>query len=612
MAVEELFQKLEEQLEGEEYNEALETSDAILAEESDNAEASKSKVYCLTNLSKWEDVIGITENNKEFGAERAYALYRLNRYEEAKKMLNGLNHPIVQALEPQIDYRMGEYTECVDYYKNQLKTAKEDRNALAVNLLASMVSGEPDQKELIPVAKEFLNTSYETNFNLACGYLDTGALDQAMDSLDEARAILVKDLKEDDKDADIDNNREIAVIDIQRAVVWQRQGQLEQAHQTYDRILKIKPEDSQGEIDITALAVAANNLTSLRDTGKNLFDSLKQINKASKESLADKLTVKQTISIGVNKVILLVQAKRIKDAKEQLSSLQSKYADNPRVKIAEACVAHGEKKPKKVEEILKTSSSPLCVLALAQLYATQGDHQKASDMLEKLGMEERTRSDILDAILSLRLRKNDIAESLKILKDAIAFVEKKNEGLEGVLRVAMKWVGKLKSQEFAASIYRQFLEQVDGTDARALSGLAEYATDPEEALQYVRKLKVPSWKHIDAEELELMEIPKIVRKKKDDKKGDVNVPKKRKNKIRYPKNFDPAKPGPPPNPERWLPKYERAEYKKRMAKKNKGLIRGPQGSSVGGEEVSKNKGPSTAHVEVASSEVPRKRKGKKR
>ena len=32
-------------------------------------------------------------------------------------------------------------------------------------------------------------------------------------------------------------------------------------------------------------------------------------------------------------------------------------------------------------------------------------------------------------------------------------------------------------------------------------------------------------------------------------------------KIRYPKGFDPENPGPPPDPERWLPKRERSEFK---------------------------------------------------
>ena len=41
----------------------------------------------------------------------------------------------------------------------------------------------------------------------------------------------------------------------------------------------------------------------------------------------------------------------------------------------------------------------------------------------------------------------------------------------------------------------------------------------------------------------------------------LKAKKKNNKKPRYPKGFDPENPGPKPNPERWLPKYERKEFK---------------------------------------------------
>ena len=39
--------------------------------------------------------------------------------------------------------------------------------------------------------------------------------------------------------------------------------------------------------------------------------------------------------------------------------------------------------------------------------------------------------------------------------------------------------------------------------------------------------------------------------------------KRRKRKPKLPKGFDPANPGPKPDPERWLPKWQRSDFKKK-------------------------------------------------
>lgn len=49
--------------------------------------------------------------------------------------------------------------------------------------------------------------------------------------------------------------------------------------------------------------------------------------------------------------------------------------------------------------------------------------------------------------------------------------------------------------------------------------------------------------------------------------AEIFIPKKRKRVVRYPKNFDPKNPGPEPDAERWLPKWQRSRYKKYAKKK---------------------------------------------
>lgn len=165
------------------------------------------------------------------------------------------------------------------------------------------------------------------------------------------------------------------------------------------------------------------------------------------------------------------------------------------------------------------------------------------------------------------------------------------------------------------------MEKIDGSDTEALCGLVQAlaSSDPERAEQYAQRLKVPSYDHLDGEELEKAAIPKIDKSLKRSKEAEKEVAeeketegedqkeekaakakKKRKRKIRYPKNFDPENPGPPPDPERWLPKRERAEFKKRMRKRDKALLRGPQGAMVVDDQAFRKQGPSTAQIEVSS------------
>ena len=145
-------------------------------------------------------------------------------------------------------------------------------------------------------------------------------------------------------------------------------------------------------------------------------------------------------------------------------------------------------------------------------------------------------------------------------------------------------------------------------------------TEPEMAERYAARIVGPDTIELDAEELEFAPLPKVVKTKEKEAEAaaaeaggaEPVKKKKKKRKIRYPKGFDPENPGPPPDPERWLPKHERAEFKKRMKKKDKNLLRGPQGAVGATEDAFRVKGPSTAQMEVAADAAPRKQKSKKK
>lgn len=575
---------------------------------------------------------------KSFAFERAYCLYRLNRFQEALSVLSEGSpgeEDRRKRLEAQVRYRMGDYDACAEMYESLYEEAPEDVGLL-VNAMASRVSGDR-AREAIKLASEaeaLLESSYELCFNLACAHIEEGRLADAEVRLQEAENICVAELLQADELAESDaalleDHEELAAIHVQRGLLLQRRGTPEakaQASDLYNRVLKHRT-GKAGEVDITVLAVACNNVVSLRSEGKSLFDSLKRINMASKESLEHKLTRKQTIEISINKCLLLMQAHKMEEAKRELHRLREAYPSHPRVAIVQAAIAYREKKAKGCEEALQAylaehPGSEEVLLCLAQLQEQQHRHEKAAEALAQLPRSSRVQPRTLESIVALHRRQKSNDKAVACLREAIEYWtgpdgNEDEETLASVLRIAARLAMQLKDKVFAAEAFQLYLEKVDGSDVEALCGLVQAlaSTDSEKAEQYAQRLRVPDYAHLDPEELELAPIPKVAattmpkRKEKaggsaedteqDGPEAKDKKKRKRKKKIRYPKNFDPANPGPPPDPERWLPKRERAEFKKKIRKRDKNLARGPQGSMPVDDTAFRKQGPSTAQVEVA-------------
>lgn len=91
---------------------------------------------------------------------------------------------------------------------------------------------------------------------------------------------------------------------------------------------------------------------------------------------------------------------------------------------------------------------------------------------------------------------------------------------------------------------------------------------------------------MDPEELERQgaaALPKRLTKRAaaEEAAGEKPRPKKKsKHKPVLPKGFDPTNPGPPPDPERWLPRRERSSFKPKKKDKKKLDVRGSQGAVV--------------------------------
>jgi signal recognition particle subunit SRP72 len=598
------------------------------------------KLFAMLNLSRWSDALQLCDKFVQpdgVAFEKAYCLYRLNRFQDSLDALSACSEAWgASRLEAQVRYRMGDYENCASLYE-KLYEEDEEESGLLVNAVASYVSGDRPRKAIDLLKDQDLGTSYELSFNLACALIDENQLSAADERLQEAKSICTaeimkaEELSEEDQST-LEDHEDLAGIHVQRACVLQRQGFKDEASEIYSQVLKQRNK-GQAEVDVTVLAVACNNSVTLRSDGRSLFDSLKRINIASKESLEQKLTKKQSLEIAVNKCLLLAQAHKLDEARRETNKLKETHPGHPQIAIVQAAIAHAEKKPKVSEEILTSflteqPGSEEVLLAMSQLFETQQRFEKAAEALSQLPIKLRARPRTLQAIVALHIRQKNPKAAVVSIREAIDFWTKEGseheDTLASILQVAMKL--DLKDSAFAAEIFQLYLEKIDGSDTEALCGLVQAlaSSDPEQAERYAQRLQVPEYNHLDPEELETAAIPKIDKslkrskesgeaKEKEDGEDEEpaegakpkKAPRKRKRKIRYPKNFDPENPGPPPDPERWLPKHERAEFKKRMRKRDKALARGPQGSMPVDDQAFRKQGPSTAQIEVTSDDKTR-------
>lgn len=122
-------------------------------------DALQTKLFLLLQTEQYDDALSLirdADRHSDFAFEKAYALYRLQREEEAASVLaemkkNQGDHRGVSHLEAQLNYRQGSYQTSLDLYNELMETAdpqSEEYSDVLTNLTAS-------QKHL-----DFINTGF--------------------------------------------------------------------------------------------------------------------------------------------------------------------------------------------------------------------------------------------------------------------------------------------------------------------------------------------------------------------------------------------------------------------------------------------------------------------
>ncbi|PKA57689.1 hypothetical protein AXF42_Ash016735 [Apostasia shenzhenica] len=599
--LEDLFSSLHRHAQNFEYEQAFKVADQVLKIAPGDEDAMRCKIVALIKSDAIDKALSAMQASEGLSIDlrffKAYCLYRQNKLQEALDSLSDQERsPMVLQLESQILYRLGKMDACMQSYE-KLQKFKIDSLDLKTNIIAALISAgrSTEVHGMMDTLKVKASNSFELAYNTACSLIEKKKYSEAENQLLSARRIGQEMLMDEDY-ADDEIETELAPIAVQLAYIQQLLGNKKEAIEAYIGII------NRNLADASSLAIATNNLISLRGT-KDASDSLKKLDRFIEKvdgsslfklssGLDFKLSQRQRESLYSNRVLLLLQANRVDQAQELVSALPLMFPDSLMPILLKAALLVKEKKIPKAEEILAQfankfpeKSMPI-LLARAQIAAAAGHFQSAADSLSMIP-EICHMPATVATLVSLKERANDFGGAAAVFDSTIEWWKNlmtEDNKLNVIMPEAASFKLNHGHEEEAFRLFEELVKN-HGNNTEALVGLITTAarTDLSKAEFYEKQLReLPGLKGINVAGLEKTSGAKHVEGvnagkvevSEDAKKGKT---KKRKRKPRYPKGFDPANPGPPPDPERWLPKRERSSY--RPKRKDKRVqVRGSQGS----------------------------------
>lgn len=560
------------------------------------------KVVALIKADNIDDALSTIQSSQKFTCDfnylKAYCLYRQNRLDEALEALKiQENNPATMLLKSQILYRSGEMDACVEFYQ---KLQKSKIDSLEINFVAGLISAgrASEVQKTLDLLRVKATSSFELAYNTACSLAEMNKYTEAEQLLLTARRIGQETLT-DDNFAEDDIEIELAPIAVQLAYVQQLLGNTQEAFGAYTDIIK------RNLADESSFAVAVNNLVALKGP-KDVNDSLKKLDRIKEKDMQNfqlarvldlRLSPKQREAIYANRVLLLLHANKMDQARELVAALPDMFPDSVMPLLLQAAVLVRENKAGKAEELLGQfaeklpDKSKIILLARAQVAAAANHPFIAAESLAKIPDIQRMPATVA-TLVALKERAGDIDGAAAVLDSAIKWwlnAMTEDNKLSVIMQEAASFKLRHGREEDASHLFEELVKTHGSIEA--LVGLVTTSAhvDVDKAESYEKRLKpLPGLNGVDVDSLEKTSGAKHVESASyfevneahGEGKNKDKAKKKRKRKPRYPKGFDPANPGPPPDPERWLPKRERSSYRPRRKDKRAAQVRGSQGAVV--------------------------------
>ena len=621
---------------------------AVLRLVPDDPDALAAKVFLLIDTAHTKDALDLllssADYRSRFPFEYAYCLYKEGRIEDALRELE--NVPAQRALdrkrlEGQLYYRLERYDACIETYREIFKAPyHEDGVEAKANFVAAHVAAGKSEEIGAALADvgcvSSPDESLEVSFNVACGLVASGRLQEARERLMTTRRIGEETLFDEGLEEE-EVAEELSGVDAQVAYIDAVGGAREDALEGSRRVFALDGPDEPAN----AVAAANNVLLQMECSSRNrkgAQESLKRLEPFLERSngllkvtagLENRLGRSTCVAVLAAYACGSLVANKTEHAREALRSLEKMYPGEMACILLQASISAREGKTKEAMAMLENNAdrfvgSPVEISAVSlrtQLEAHAKNYLVAADILGNCHTLVPTNERMIafsrsPAVVATRCALYELGGRLDLAeKTALAAIDDTEVGAASLgteKAWALKKMAELKlgSGQLAASI-DYFIQltradrgawddvQVLNTLPRSIACLdpsrhADIAVVAEGA--HARDETLFAGADVDVDALEAQIGSDLGRSKRtqavggqDGSEGDalggeiIKKDKKRrkKHKTIYPKGFDPEHPErtPAPDPERWLPKWQRTENKKLRKKKAKaGLVSGSQGA----------------------------------
>ncbi|KAK2023670.1 SRP72 RNA-binding domain-containing protein [Colletotrichum zoysiae] len=623
----------------EDHEEVLKVANAALKVSKSDIVAQQTRVVALLKLDRFDDALrAIADGGSKLEdatlLEKAYALYKTGKLQEAREVAISKNQRGHRHLIAQVAYRAEDFKDALNVYTSLLEEPQGEDSDLKINQLASAAqlewksSNNLDGDDThIPTAEDA--DTFELAYNIACGSVARGELSKASMLLQRALQLCEEseELFEDDKKA------EMIPIMVQQVYVYTRLGMADQALEIQKHLPISDDWDAESRL------IALNNKSVLAREVKNPYLAQREVDAAAALSKQAKLFQYQESELKRNKYILGLHSQKFDGVYEKTSRALADAAPTVSVDTnslsainATACALRHSKtvEVKNVLPLLEKRPTDIgLLLTIIQLHLAAKNSDAALSVLESFlrklekqptSEEVRFSPGLVALAVSLYRQQGRHSSIRSELAKASSFWEKRDgRHVDSLLRGAGSELLKSSDPNDLAAAGATFekLCQKSSVDHIATAGLvASFATSNRaKVTPYLRDLPPIDdlLTGIDVDQLIVDGVVSFATPASQAKKRHLDITEtsnKKKRRRKLPKDYVEGK---KMDPERWLPLRDRSSYRPKGKKGKKKANEATQGGFVKEEETLELAGGAgSVKVEKApSSSSKKKKKGKK-